>query len=158
MPLGAIPVTTGWTTTGIAYRYGPFVWFAQERRLGSAVGPRPDGTCTIWCGFQHRHVWRFRPARWIAGFLWPDGEEQRKKEDGMTVRAKFRCDIVAYEGQGDGRYQRVGFQAVTADAEENKTWSKWTPSGSLVMTISNPAAFDSFEVGQEYFIDIVPAG
>jgi len=46
---------------------------------------------------------------------------------------------------------------VTADTPENKAWSKYTPGGLLQMHISNPAAFEQFEQGKEYFIDIQPA-
>lgn len=34
----------------------------------------------------------------------------------------------------------------------NASWSKWTPSGSVQMTITNPQAFDQFEEGQEYMV------
>lgn len=75
------------------------------------------------------------------------------------VRAKFYCTGVARQrsdgGQNDS--DTVSFSAVTAtENPENKTWSKYTPSGSLTMTITNPACFDTFEVGKEYFIDLVP--
>lgn len=46
---------------------------------------------------------------------------------------------------------------ITADTEENKAWSKYTPDGQLTMHVSNPAAFDQFEQGKEYYIDIQPA-
>ncbi|VGF14926.1 MULTISPECIES: hypothetical protein [Klebsiella pneumoniae complex] len=40
---------------------------------------------------------------------------------------------------------------------DNETWSKYTPCGQLQMVISNPAAFEQFEQGKEYFIDIMLA-
>lgn len=46
---------------------------------------------------------------------------------------------------------------VTVDTEENKSWSKYTPGGQLTIHVSNPAAFEQFEQGKEYFIDIQPA-
>ncbi|HIC9028859.1 TPA: hypothetical protein ACW7Z2_000221 [Citrobacter freundii] len=46
---------------------------------------------------------------------------------------------------------------VTADTAENKAWSKYTPGGLLQMHISNPAAFEKFEQGKEYYLDIQSA-
>ena len=40
--------------------------------------------------------------------------------------------------------------------DPNKSWSKWTPSGTLELTITNPEAFNQFAVGQDYFVDFTP--
>ncbi len=45
--------------------------------------------------------------------------------------------------------EEVQFQAVMGD--ENKEWSKWTPSGQLSMSITNPEALEQFEVGMALF-------
>ncbi len=80
------------------------------------------------------------------------------------VRAKFRCTAKTSRTQS-GSYgptptppvdtEEVQFQAVMGD--ENKEWSKWTPSGQVTMTINNPAALAQFEVGKDYFLDFTPA-
>jgi len=46
------------------------------------------------------------------------------------------------------------FQAVT-QREENGTVSKETPSGQLEVTIANPYE-QRFEVGKDYFLNILP--
>lgn len=78
------------------------------------------------------------------------------------VRAKFRCvektSRTSSSGYGDPKpvdTEEVKFQAVMGD--ENKEWSKWTPSGSLSMSITNPAALEQFVVGKDYFLDFTPA-
>ena len=38
----------------------------------------------------------------------------------------------------------------------NEEWSKWTPSGELSMSITNPAAIAEFEVGKDYYLDFTP--
>jgi hypothetical protein len=69
------------------------------------------------------------------------------------VRAKFDCVSVA-KGK---ETKDVNFLAAV-EGEENKEWSKWTPSGSLLMSISNDAvASYAFEDGKSYFLDISPA-
>lgn len=73
----------------------------------------------------------------------------------MNVRAKFRCSEVAKMKGGDDALERVRFHPVGGD--ENKMWSKWTPGGSLEMTISNPAVHGAFEPGEDYYLDITPA-
>ncbi|HHA1955694.1 hypothetical protein [Enterobacter ludwigii] len=70
----------------------------------------------------------------------------------MSVRAKFRCHFI--QKADDNSHRTIHMSPVTADTEENKTWSKYTPDGQLTMHVSNPAAFDQFEQGKEYYIDI----
>ena len=73
------------------------------------------------------------------------------------VRAKFRCNaVLAPEWKGEGR--QVHLQAVYGqDGSDNASWSKATPAGQLSMFITNPAAYEAFEEGKEYFITFDPA-
>jgi hypothetical protein len=82
------------------------------------------------------------------------------------VRAKFRCTkkttsascyglVPPTEAAKVAESEEVTLQAVMG--EENKPWSKYTPSGELRMTINNPEAFAQFGVGKDYFIDFTPA-
>ncbi|EPF0939421.1 hypothetical protein ACSQJH_002920 [Klebsiella michiganensis] len=73
----------------------------------------------------------------------------------MTVRAKFQCNSI--NKSPDNSTAVVNMMAVTTGSAENETWSKYTPGGQLQMVISNPAAFEQFELGKEYFIDITLA-
>ncbi|ORJ47812.1 hypothetical protein B2M27_23975 [Kluyvera intermedia] len=73
----------------------------------------------------------------------------------MTVRAKFRCHFI--QKGSDNESRTVHMSPVTADTPENKTWSQYTPGGLLQMHISNPDAFNQFEQGKEYYIDIQAA-
>lgn len=77
------------------------------------------------------------------------------KDKAMSVRAKFQCNSI--NKSSDNSTAVVHLIAVTTGSAENESWSKYTPSGQLQMVISNPAAFEQFEQGKEYFIDIVPA-
>lgn len=76
----------------------------------------------------------------------------------QSIRAKFRCTSMsnrAAHGKGVGVEQtEVELTAVMGD--ENKPWSKWTPSGVLKMSITNPDAVASIELGREYWIDLTP--
>jgi hypothetical protein len=71
----------------------------------------------------------------------------------MTVRCKFRC-IKNVAICADVR--EVEFEVVTS-GPGNESWSRWTPSGSLKMSITNPDAYDQFKVGEEYFVNLVPS-
>jgi len=42
-------------------------------------------------------------------------------------------------------------------SEENKTFSKYTPSGKIALTITNEQAYDFFKIGKEYYIDFTKA-
>lgn len=73
------------------------------------------------------------------------------------IRAKFSCGkIDKYPENATEQFETVILNAVySSDPEsENYSWSKWTPSGMLNLTITNPDAQGKFEVGKEYFIDI----
>lgn len=65
------------------------------------------------------------------------------------VRAKFKCGYV--EGTESKSYR---FDAVSGGGNED--WAKWTPCGTLHITIDNPDA-QKFEVGKEYYLDFSPA-
>lgn len=74
----------------------------------------------------------------------------------MAVRAKMTVT-----GIEDGTYvegKRATFYAVydSDPASPNHEWSKWTPWGKLELDITNPAAFDQFEIGKTYWVDIHP--
>ncbi len=82
----------------------------------------------------------------------------------MRTRAKFFVSSVDLKpGQEGGQ---VTLQAV-GRGSRNAEWSKYTPSGSLTMSITNPAAYDQFvdivmasrKAGRqpEVFIDITDA-
>jgi hypothetical protein len=74
----------------------------------------------------------------------------------MSVRAKFRCQSIKEMPGGEGTMKEVVLNPVYGNGEENKQWSKWTPSGELKMTITNPSAYDQFKVNGEYYLDITP--
>lgn len=75
----------------------------------------------------------------------------------MSTRAKFKCNHVTNFGE----YENASLHAVYAGDknEEDNQFSKATPSGSLEITISNPAAIGFFKPGKDYYLDIseVPA-
>lgn len=71
----------------------------------------------------------------------------------MSVKAKFKCDsITQWTGQREAK-----LSPVHSSSDENKQWSQFTPSGQLTMTITNPEAYEQFEVGVEYYLTIEKA-
>ena len=76
----------------------------------------------------------------------------------MTIRAKFVCEAVTKRETSDGAINdEVKLRAVYATEGDNAEWSKWTPSGELSMTITNPACAGAFEPGKSYYLDISEA-
>lgn len=75
----------------------------------------------------------------------------------MNIKAKMRCASVTKYDAGAGGYEGVKLTAVYSDSPENKTFSAATPTASVEMTISNPAAFGAFVPGAEYYVDFSPA-
>ncbi|MBY5763641.1 hypothetical protein HFO06_11130 [Rhizobium leguminosarum] len=75
-----------------------------------------------------------------------------------VVRAKFQCMSITYFAHGGPFNQaEIRFNAIYGTGEENKSWSKWTPSGELKMMVTNPSAIEAFELGKSYYLDFTPA-
>jgi len=78
----------------------------------------------------------------------------------MTVRAKMKVMAITpfHSSDPNGVCAEVRLMPVVNDGNaENATWSKYTPSGDVRLTITNPAAIDAFELGKSYFVDFTPA-
>jgi hypothetical protein len=71
----------------------------------------------------------------------------------MTVRAKMTCESIE---KTDAETRAVRLRPVTSDSPENASWSKYTPWGDVTLGITNPAAYDAFEVGKTYWVDFTP--
>ena len=70
-----------------------------------------------------------------------------------VVVAKMKCKQVSLHEVG----ANVLLEAVTDDSPENRTWSKYTPSGRLELQITNPAATSHFAQGGVYLVTITKA-
>ena len=72
------------------------------------------------------------------------------------VRAKFMCNAV----QDTPEYQSksILLSPVIDGSEENKSFSKYTPSGNINLNISyETEASNYFEAGKEYYVDFSEA-
>jgi hypothetical protein len=62
----------------------------------------------------------------------------------MKVRAKFFVNAIEmYSAPADSG--SVKLLATNQKDGDNTDWSKWTPSGSVQMMITNPTAFEFFK-------------
>ena len=66
------------------------------------------------------------------------------------MRAKFVIDSVTPVPQ---EQEEIVARAVTDGSEENKSFSRWTPSGSLSLMISNPNLLGYWKQGDEFYLD-----
>ena len=84
----------------------------------------------------------------------------------MSFRAKCRITGVHqmnslhknHEGKLPVETVQVTLQPVYGggDDEANKQWSKWTPSGQLQLSITNPAIFPELVPGRTFYVDFTP--
>jgi hypothetical protein len=70
------------------------------------------------------------------------------------ITAKLSAQSVTIEASLPNNYERVKLTAVTDDSPVNKTWSKYTPAGSLELQITNPGAQRFIQAGKEYIVSI----
>jgi len=75
----------------------------------------------------------------------------------MAVRSKFTVQkITQVSWSKDARI--IEFGAVTADGvPENERYHKYTPSGTVNITVDNPPAAAQFELGKTFYVDFTPA-
>lgn len=71
------------------------------------------------------------------------------------VRSKFKlCEVTMMQGT----MRRFKFAAqYDPTIEEDRRFQKATPWGEFSMNVDNPAVFDKFEIGKDYYFDISPA-
>jgi len=81
--------------------------------------------------------------------------------EGAVLRLKMMVNSVktVHGNEGEPYQQELALSAVYSNKEgsANAQWSKWTPSASLTMTVSNTAAFGKVHPGQFLFVDLIPA-
>lgn len=70
-----------------------------------------------------------------------------------TMRAKFWVESVTKFKDGE----RLNLCVVTYDTDENKSFSKYTPTGNITLSITNENLFGKFEPGDEFYIDFTKA-
>lgn len=83
----------------------------------------------------------------------------------MTVVTRFVCQSVEKQGYSTPAGAKIaGVKVVLAPVfapndtrcDHKKFWDA-TPTGQLWMQIQNPAAFDAFVPGEEYYLTFAPA-
>lgn len=74
----------------------------------------------------------------------------------MSVIAKFRCNGITKTDHWEkekGQLASINLSAVVGDdSEENKKFFAATPSGTINLGTVNPAAYDQFEEGEDYYV------
>ncbi len=68
----------------------------------------------------------------------------------------MKCDRVTKSAHCGAFTEQVDLSVVEDDSEENKTWSKYTPSGSVTLEITNERAHGAFVPGREYLLTFEP--
>lgn len=74
----------------------------------------------------------------------------------MKVRAKFYVQSVNHVHQPNPGQTCAVVKLAAVYGEENQDWSKYTPQGTVEMTITNPAAVEAFALGASYILEFTP--
>lgn len=79
----------------------------------------------------------------------------------VAMRAKMRINNIDTQFVGQ---EGLSFIAVSKSEaypedgyDENNTYAKFSPSGSLSLTVANPNLLGKFKVGEEYYLDFTKA-
>jgi len=80
--------------------------------------------------------------------------------DVAALRLKMMVNSLKtiHDNEGQPQQQEIALSAVYSNKEgsANAQWSKWTPSASLTMLVSNPSAFGKVLPGQFVYVDLIP--
>lgn len=71
----------------------------------------------------------------------------------MNVRAKFK---VQSKGEAGDTHQ-VRLVPVIDGSDENKSFFKYTPGGSIDLQVVNADTAGKFAIGSEFYVDFTPA-
>ncbi len=71
-----------------------------------------------------------------------------------SILAKFKVGSVTDFGNDN---LNIKMSPVISGSEENKSFSIYTPNGSIEMHITNPDVMGFFEAGKEYYVTFAPA-
>jgi hypothetical protein len=87
-------------------------------------------------------------------------ESGRSMSEGAVLRLKMMVNSVktVHGQEGEPYMQELALSAVYSnkDGSANAQWSKWTPSATLTMTVSNTSAFNKVKPGEFIFVDLIP--
>ena len=88
----------------------------------------------------------------------PAVNEVNHPDASPVTRAKFICGKAEKMAQEGGEVEAiiVDLFAVVSD-DENKSWAKLTPIGDVHLSITNPAVFNHFQIGKQYYADFSEA-
>lgn len=79
----------------------------------------------------------------------------QKAEKLTNKEGEVGCVMVDFTAIG-GNTVNSGYPSDGADEDNN--YAKWTPSAHLSMIIQNPNLFNSFEVGDKFYVDFTKEG
>lgn len=77
-----------------------------------------------------------------------------------TMRAKFQINSVE---QQLGGAEKLTLGAVCSKGfgpngeSEDNTYARYTPQGSLTLTVNNPSLLGQFKPGEKFYLDFTPA-
>ncbi len=72
----------------------------------------------------------------------------------IICRAKFEVETLTIHKEGETiKMKAVGYDG----SDENAAFTKFTPSGSFEMFVTNETLFGLFAPGESYYFDISPA-
>jgi len=69
------------------------------------------------------------------------------------IRAKMKVSDVTM----NGTTEQVTLYAVSGGSEENKSFAKYTPYASFIISIDNPSAQGVLVKDKEFYLDFTPA-
>lgn len=68
-------------------------------------------------------------------------------------RAKLKVTQISHLDVSEGVLAQVTMQAVYSENKEDNSFSKWTPTATFAMTVTNPAVLEQLKPGKLFYVD-----
>ena len=75
----------------------------------------------------------------------------------MSGDSKVRCKMLCLEAAPFADGYEIKLAAVADGSDENREFFKWTPNGTVTLSIVSEAAARPFVAGKSYYLDFIPA-
>jgi hypothetical protein len=122
---------------------------AQPKPVRLSGPERPSNMPENTLGDPTEGFRKIHPATYDPGADIPVGGPAFRQ-----ITAKLYAQAVTARASSPHNSEEVVLQAVTSESPTNKSWSKYTPAGTLSLTITNPGAQGFIQAGKEYIVSI----
>lgn len=74
------------------------------------------------------------------------------------------ASVTPYDPANNRHFEELKLHCVCGDTafgpngeSDDNTFARWTPTGGMSMTVTNPNLYGKFKPGKKFYVDLIPA-